>query len=636
MQARPQVNHAPRLIADRYELHEVLGRGGMGVVWRGQDRVLDRPVAVNEVFPPPGLFGDERNAVKARVLREARAAARLGHPGVITVFDLVEEEDRIFIVMEFVPGPSLEELVIREGPLAPAVVADVGLQILDVLEVAHASGIIHRDVKPGNILIIAEGRAKLGDFGIASIAGDPKLTVTGMVLGSPSFMAPEQAKGEDVGPATDLWGLGASLYFATEGHPPFRKNQPIPTLAAVMQEDPVPPERSDGLRPALLSLLAKDPAARPSGVALREMLGRVKASGPYEGEETTERLARIAASHPKTPVAPPEQTLAVPAWSPDAGPQEAPAPVVELPAEPVAEPPGEPVVEPAAEPVVETAAEPVVETPIEEETTGDGLWPWSKAPEDEPAAEAPPRPRRPRMPAVFVGALLAIVILFIAGVSFLSTSNPSATDRSAKTGKPKVARPAKRAERSPARTTPEARETSTPTPTPRVSKAGPAPFKLPAGWTYFKDSATGYRLAKPTDWTVAHPYQSTTDFKNPRGGMYLRVAWLYPAHESAKEDWEIYSKDFAKRHTGYRELQITETKFKGFPGAIWEFEYTSGGTRLHAVDLGFIANGYGLALNFQTRADLWDSSQDIFDTFKASFSPPPRPGDKSGSGGDRR
>ncbi|HEX8100882.1 MAG TPA: protein kinase, partial [Actinomycetota bacterium] len=553
MQARAQVNNGPRLVAARYELHDVLGRGGMGIVWRGQDRVLDRPVAVKEVFPPPGLFGDERAAVKARVLREARAAARLGHPGVVTVFDLVEEDDRIFIVMEFVPGPSLEELVIREGPLAPAVVADVGLQILDVLESAHASGIIHRDVKPGNILIVAEGRAKLGDFGIASIAGDPKLTVTGMVLGSPSFMAPEQAKGEGVGPATDLWGLGASLYFATEGHPPFRKDQPIPTLAAVMQEDPTPPERSDGLGPIVLDLMAKDPAARPSGASLREMLGRVKAAGPLAGEETTERLARIAASHPKTPVTPPDQTLAVAAWRPEPKPE----PVVEAPIEPVVEPPAAPV---------------VVGAPAEEhEPTDHGLWPWSEAAEDQPAPEEAPRPRRPRLPAVFVGALLAIVVLFIAGVSFLTTSSPSATNRSPTTNKPKVAQSPKRAEPSPAPATPKARKSSAPTTAPSTappkSKRGPSVSSLPAGWTYFTDRATGYRLAKPSDWTIGHPYQNTTDFKNPDGGMYLRVGWRYPANESAKKDWVNFSKDFARTHSGYKEIQITETTFKGYPAA---------------------------------------------------------------------
>ena len=209
MQARADISQVPRIIADRYELHDVLGRGGMGIVWRGQDRLLDRTVAVKEVVPPATLFGDDRASVKPRVLREARAAARLGHHGVVTVFDLVEAEDRIFIVMEFVQGPSLEELVTTEGPLSPAVAADVGLQVLEVLEIAHGDGIVHRDVKPGNVLIVQGGRVKLGDFGIASIAGDPKITATGMVVGSPSYMAADQTRGESLGRATNLWIIGA-------------------------------------------------------------------------------------------------------------------------------------------------------------------------------------------------------------------------------------------------------------------------------------------------------------------------------------------------------------------------------------------------------------------------------------------
>ncbi|HEX2267583.1 MAG TPA: serine/threonine-protein kinase, partial [Actinomycetota bacterium] len=380
MQARADVSETPRVIAGRYELHDVLGRGGMGVVWRGQDRLLHRTVAVKEVVPPATLFGDDRDAVKTRVLREARAAARLGHHGVVTVFDLVEAEDRIFIVMELVQGPSLEELVTREGPLSPAVAADVGLQMLEVLEVAHADGIVHRDVKPGNVLIVQGGRVKLGDFGIASISGDPRITATGMVLGSPSYMAPEQARGETVGPATDLWGLGASLYFAVEGHAPFRKDQPIPTLAAVIQEDPHPLERADGLKRVILDLLAKEPDARPSGRVLREMLAEIKAKAAA-GEETTQQLAKIAASHPKTPTVPSvDHTLAVSMSQPEPQPVVPETPPVEPGPSPVepepapVEPEPEPF-EPEPEPVepelsAQTAESQGVETPEPAEPTG--------------------------------------------------------------------------------------------------------------------------------------------------------------------------------------------------------------------------------------------------------------------------
>src|SRR6266511_1696211 len=190
-----------RLIADRYTLQRTLGRGGMGVVWRAKDNLLDRDVAVKEVQLPPSLNDEEREAIRARVMREARAAARLNHPNVVTLYDVVREEERTFIVMELVEAPTLAEVVRDRGPLPAAEVAAIGLQLLDALRAAHQVGIVHRDVKPGNVMVPpGEGGAKLADFGIASLAGDPQLTSTGLVLGSPAYMAPEQANGQLSGP----------------------------------------------------------------------------------------------------------------------------------------------------------------------------------------------------------------------------------------------------------------------------------------------------------------------------------------------------------------------------------------------------------------------------------------------------
>jgi serine/threonine protein kinase len=244
----------------------------MGLVWRAEDTLLNRPVAVKEVEIPAGLPDDEREALEARVMREARAAARLNHPNVVTVFDVVEDEGRTFIVMELIEAPTLAEMVENQGALSPERAREVGLEVLSAIEAAHTEGIVHRDVKPGNVMIPPTGRVKLGDFGIASVKGDPKLTSTGLILGSPSYMAPEQATSATSGPEADLWALGALLYFAVEGEPPFDKGQALPTLAAVVGEEPKPVSHVGPLRTAIEALMSKEPAARPTIAEARAML----------------------------------------------------------------------------------------------------------------------------------------------------------------------------------------------------------------------------------------------------------------------------------------------------------------------------------------------------------------------------
>src|SRR3954466_11529387 len=193
-------------VGDRYELLSRLGQGGMGTVWRAHDELLDRDVAVKEVLLPPEMSEAERDQRHARTIREARSAARLSHPGVVTVHDVVEHEGRPWIVMELVHAPSLQSVIEAGGPLAPLRVADLGRQVLAALRTAHAAGIVHRDVKPSNVLI-ADDRAVVTDFGIAALEGDATLTGTGVLIGSPAYIAPERARGNDSGPSGDLWAL---------------------------------------------------------------------------------------------------------------------------------------------------------------------------------------------------------------------------------------------------------------------------------------------------------------------------------------------------------------------------------------------------------------------------------------------
>ena len=261
------------VVAGRYELLEVIGHGAMGTVWRACDLVLTREVAVKEVRHPGLWSAQDRAVARERSLREARVAARLTHPGVVTVYDVIETEGSPWIVMEFVRARSLARVLAEDGPMSPARAAGMGTVLLESLGCAHAAGIVHRDVKPGNVLITAEGRTALTDFGIATVAGDPGLTQAGMVMGTPGFCAPERIRGAPASPASDLWSLGATLYAAVEGHGPFDgQGSAMAVLANIVHGDPPPPASAGPLSPVITALMNRDPAARPDAAAARKLL----------------------------------------------------------------------------------------------------------------------------------------------------------------------------------------------------------------------------------------------------------------------------------------------------------------------------------------------------------------------------
>src|SRR5215207_4606207 len=266
-----------RIVAGRYAVGEVLGRGGMGTVWLATDKVLQRRVALKEVTFSIHLTDEERDILRERTMREARAAARLDHPCVTHVFDVVEEDGRPWLVMEHVPARSLQEIVEDQGPLPPPVVARIGLDVLAALEAAHAEGIVHRDVKPANVLVSENGRARLTDFGIATTTGDSSLTTQGALIGSPSYMAPERAAGGQPGGSVDLWSLGATLYTAVEGRLAFDRGDPVATLMAVATEPPEQLRLAGPLTPVLMGLLTKDPAQRATPAQARRDLQAVAA-----------------------------------------------------------------------------------------------------------------------------------------------------------------------------------------------------------------------------------------------------------------------------------------------------------------------------------------------------------------------
>ncbi|MFF1548687.1 serine/threonine-protein kinase [Streptomyces sp. NPDC058291] len=261
-----------RLVAGRYRLLAKLGHGGMGTVWRAKDETVDREVAVKEPRIPDQLPERERANAFERMRREARAAARLDHPAVVGVHDVAVVDGRPWIVMELVRGRSLGD-VLQEGTLSAREAARIGLEVLGALEAAHAAGVLHRDVKPDNILLGRHGRIVLTDFGIAQIEGDTRLTDTGGFVGSPEYIAPERVLGQRPGPAADLWSLGVVLYAATEGVSPFRRSNTPATLQSVLHAAPAPPAAAQGpLAEAVDGLLEKDPARRPTAARVRALL----------------------------------------------------------------------------------------------------------------------------------------------------------------------------------------------------------------------------------------------------------------------------------------------------------------------------------------------------------------------------
>jgi tRNA A-37 threonylcarbamoyl transferase component Bud32 len=266
---------AGRLLAGRYRLVSVIGHGGMGAVWRARDEVLNRDVAVKEVVWPEYLDAAERETARRRAVREAQLAARLSHPNVVGVYDILEEDGRPCIVMELVPFRSLRDAVAEDGPMSPAGAARVGLSVLAALRAVHGAGVLHRDVKPANILLGPEGRVVLADFGIAKAADSPALTVSGVLLGSPSYLAPERARGGRAGPAADLWALGASLYAAVEGRPPFERDGVLASLTAVVGDELEPAPHAGPLWPVIEGLLRKDQAARLDVDETEQMLRRI-------------------------------------------------------------------------------------------------------------------------------------------------------------------------------------------------------------------------------------------------------------------------------------------------------------------------------------------------------------------------
>ncbi|MBL1077893.1 serine/threonine protein kinase [Nocardia sp. 2] len=288
------------MIAGHYRLVERIGSGGTGVVWRAVDERLERSVAIKQILTQPSLSPADKDIVRQRAAREARNAARFQHPNAIVVFDITEHEGDPCLVMEYLPSQSLAVVLSAQGTLPLPQVARIGEQTASALIAAHRAGIVHRDVKPGNILLGDNGAVKITDFGIAKSKGDVTLTATGLISGTAAYLAPEVARGAEPSPAADVFALGATLFHALEGEPPYGTNpNPLALLYAAANGQISEPRNAGPLSDLLLGLLAFEPEDRPSMYDVRDAMAEFAEVGP--DAEATRVMAHRRSNGPRTP-----------------------------------------------------------------------------------------------------------------------------------------------------------------------------------------------------------------------------------------------------------------------------------------------------------------------------------------------
>lgn len=569
----------PRSLGDgRYELVRPIGRGGSGQVWLARDHRLERDVAIKRIPVPPHLPDEERDLVRERIRREARAAARIDHPGVAPLFDIVVDDEAIDLVMTYVEAPDLGALVRRRGPLDDAAAAVLGLQVLEVLEAAHAQGVVHRDVKPSNVLVGDDG-VTLTDFGIAALADETAMTRTGTALGSPGYVAPEQAEGRDAAPEADLWGLGTLLYHAISGRPPFDRGRPIATMHAVVHDAPDPLHGDHALAPVIGRLLAKDPSARPRVPEIRRDLERIAELRDGSAHATT----RLVAAAPTRPIDDGHRAAADPTEHIDDGPA-----------------PSRAAVAPDAGPDATRTG------PTAPRRSSDGG-------------------RRG------LGTLIvAAAILAVAGGLAWALVAPGAPngDDGGEVAAPGATTGPTAEDTAPEQPSPTPTSSPTSAPSPSSSPtASPSPTNtdegsqgaVPDGWESYEGAT--YTVAHPAGWTVREDTGNRIDLVDPDTGAYLRLDWTDDPKPDPEADWERQSEAFAESHEGYEEIRIEPVDYRDYDAAMWEYEYAEGGDRFHAYNLGFVAGDRGYALNYQTPASTWDEMRDLFEGFRSSFQP---------------
>ncbi|WAP56633.1 serine/threonine-protein kinase [Streptomyces sp. S465] len=569
------------LIAGRYRLVEKIGRGGMGTVWRAEDELLGRQVAVKQLHVSPHLAEDELTTLHERTRREARSAARITHPNVVVVHDVVDHGGLPCIVMEYVPSTTLADLLKDGGSISPDEAARIGRGMIAALRAAHAAGVLHRDVKPGNVLLGPDGRVVLTDFGIAMATGTSTLTKTGEVVGSIDYIAPERVRGRKPGPASDLWALGATLYQAVEGRAPFRRATAIETGYAIAVDPLDPPKQAGPLAALIERLLAKEPELRPSAEETERAL-RLPASEadttslPAPSLDSTTQTSRLDStmnlSTRREPGTPPDRTTGTTAHTPPHTPPHAPTASVSYPVMPAAP-----------------------------NTTQNTPPNTALPPPPGPAPAPPPPARKTNRKAVWtaVGASLAVVAV-AGGVYVFGMDHDSGKDsggQSSASGSP----------------------SASPTPS----------YTPPSGYHIVTEKKFGFSLPIPDGWSrqeKTDPDGNTVDstqevrYLDPTRMVGLRINVLDFASADQVQHFEEVETELKKAYPVYQRMRMQETKFLNMPAAVWEFKFRGSERMFRAIDLGFGKEGgkeYAIYLSAPD-AD-WDTYRPVFDEVRDGF-----------------
>jgi tRNA A-37 threonylcarbamoyl transferase component Bud32 len=624
----------------------------MGTVWRAEDETLGRTVAVKELRFPSSIDEEEKRRLITRTLREAKAIARIRNNSAVTVFDVVQEDDRPWIVMELVEGKSLAEVIREDGLLEPRRAAEVGLAVLDVLRSAHREGILHRDVKPSNVLIAEDGRVVLTDFGIAQVEGDPSITSTGMLVGAPSYISPERARGHKPGPAADLWSLGGLLYAAVEGVPPYDKGSAIATLTAVMTEPLEEPKNAGPLKDVIYGLLTKDPAQRLDDAGARAMLNAVihapetepldatkvvplpaqpgeradragsADAGSKRGEEAADRLRGALRSVRKAAVGAGPAGSAASARAEAGSGTAASASSASSPA-------------PAAAGAGERGAQGTA-TGSAGRSSG---WPVMSPP-DLPPRPVPRAPLTDVVPRRTLAVIAVVVVLAVIGtVLALVLDGDDAGSKGARSGDGRAAasstaspgtkddqdggtRPDGSASKS-ARSSATAQDTPSAgagaTAGPDAGSKGSARDGTAAESTY--RSGQGYTIGLPEGWKYQSSDAAGDRFTGP-GGQKLLVAWTSTPRSDPVADWK--NQERAMRRSQYQRIRIEQVDYRGWNTADWEFTYVQNGTRYRTIDRGFVVDDrLGHALMYTAKAADWGSElrKKTWRTLTGTFEP---------------
>ncbi|MEV7522878.1 serine/threonine-protein kinase [Streptomyces sp. NPDC091371] len=611
-----------RLLAGRYRLGAVLGKGGMGTVWRAQDETLGRTVAVKELRFNTGVDEDEKRRLITRTLREAKAIARIRSGGAVTVYDVVDEDGRPWIVMELIEGPSLAEFVRENGPLTPRRAAEVGLAVLDVLRAAHGQGILHRDVKPSNVLIAANGRVVLTDFGIAQVEGDPSVTSTGMLVGAPSYISPERARGQKPGPPADMWSLGGLLYASVEGVPPYDKGSALATLTAVMTEPVDPPKNAGPLTDVIYGLLVKDPARRLDDDRARAMLTAVvNAPEPVE--------APVVAPNA-------EETRQISLADAQEAAEKAAAEKAEKAAEKAAKKERE-----RREREQRERARAALKTARKEAAAAAAA---AAAVQTASAAEAPASTRPAPVAAPLTDVLprrtmvmaVAAVLVVLAAIGSLIAyavggDDENGTKEQGKNGG--KATPGVSANPTPGtggngKSTPQNASPNTPqSSAPASPKAGEPGITsqgqgaspggsgggLPPGYATVTDPGFHFSMAMPAGFhqTGIAGEKSGAIYSRDGGFPRIQVDYNNSPRNDARKAWLELAPSVAGSSRGYSLIGINLVNYRNYPTvADWEFEREQDGIRVRVLDRGFKMDAtHGYAIMISCAADQWDGAE---------------------------